>query len=184
MAARAGDGGRLSLSPRGMRIAGWLAVVGVIGVVALVVGLLGGDAEESGVVPSPSASQAGPAPIAFGTGLDPTSGEVATAAATNRFVAGDTFAYSVGPAAGRPDVVHVEVERTAGGEVGIVQAAANARQEVPSARPVIAFTAPADDLLAVFGPGTYVMRIYADPAQPHLAEGTFELLADAPSAAP
>jgi hypothetical protein len=181
MAARPADGGRISLSPRAMRIAGWLAAIVLIGLVALVVRVLGGNADGTSVLPSPSPSQAGPAPIAFGTALDPVTSQVPDASRTDRFVAGDTFAYSVPAAAGRPEVVHVAVERTAGGPTEIVQSTAEGRQVLPADRLAVAFTVPADVLLAAFGPGTYVMRIHGDPAGDPIAEGTFELLETTPA---
>lgn len=180
MAVRPGSG-RFTLSPRGMRIAGWLAALGAIALIALAVRILGGNADGTAIVPSPSATPGGPAPIAFGTALDPTSSQVSETARTERFVAGDTFAYSVAPTAGRPDVVYVEVERTGETEPEIVQAAAEGEQAVPADRPAVAFTVPAANLLEAFGPGTYVMRIRAEPDGAPIAEGTFELLADAPA---
>ena len=39
------------------------------------------------------------------------------------------------------------------------------------------FTVPAPVLLDAFGPGTYLMLIYADPTGDPLAEGSFELIA-------
>jgi hypothetical protein len=68
----------------------------------------------------------------------------------------------------------VEVRRTGGGAVEIAQAPLDA-QPLPNPD-VIAFTVPADDLLAVFGPGEYLMLIYADPESEALAEGTFHLV--------
>ncbi len=181
MAVRPGSGGWPSLSPRGLRIAGWLAAIGVIGLIALAVRLLGGNADGAAILPSPSATPGGPAPIAFGTTLDPATSQVPDTARTERFVVGDTFAYSVAPGAGRPDGVYVEVERIAGGDATIVQAAAEGEQAVPADRLAIAFTVPAENLLSAFGPGTYVMRIRDDPDGAPLAEGTFELLPEAPA---
>jgi hypothetical protein len=185
MAARAGDGGGLSLSPRAMRIAGWLAVIGLIAVVALAVRLLGGNADGAAVVPSPSASPGGPHAIVFGTQLDPATGQVPEAAATGRFVPGDLFAYSVPPDDERPEAVFVEVTRADGTGEEVVQAAADARQVVPPDRPAVGFTVPVDRLFEVFGAGAYRMRIYLDPDEPPIAEGSFELVsAPSESAAP
>ena len=49
---------------------------------------------------------------------------------------------------------------------------------------VIAFRVPTDDLLAVFGPGTYLMLIYAETGGEPIAEGSFELVSAAASPAP
>ena len=65
-----------------------------------------------------------------------------------------------------------------------IQAIADGEQQVPSERPAVAFTVPADVLLQAFGPGTYRMRIFADPEATPIAEGTFELHDPAASAAP
>ena len=186
MARRPGGEGRFTLSRRQKLIAGWLAAIGLILVIAIVVRFLGGDGDGSPVVPSPSASQgeASPAAIAFGTSLDPTSGEVPETARVTRFADGDTFAYSV-PAFGTvPSTVYVGVERVGGGVAGVVQdAAAEGIQPVPDGRPAIGFTVPAANLLAVFGPGEYVMRIHLDPAADPIAEGSFVLVGE-PAASP
>ena len=179
MASRPGEDGVFSLSPRAMRIAGWLAVIALIAVVALAVRVLGGNADGTAVVPSPSASGGSVLPIAFGTELDPVTGEVTDASRTERFVAGDTFAYSVSTDEPPPAAVYVVVDRTAGGVEEVVQSAADGEQLVPADRAAIAFTVPADNLIAGFGPGTYRMRIHLDPDEPPLAEGTFELVAAA-----
>ncbi len=123
MARRPGEeGSTLNLSPRALRIGGWMVAILLIAGIAVVVGILGGDAQEPGVGASPSGSGAlGTAEIAFGTALDPASGEVATAARTDRFTAGDAFVYSVA-AAEPPAAVYVEVRRTGGGAVEIAQA--------------------------------------------------------------
>jgi len=49
--------------------------------------------------------------------------------------------------------------------------------------PALAFDVPADDLFEVFGPGEYLMLIYADPALAPIAEGSF-VLVGAPAASP
>jgi len=186
MARRPGGESRFTLSRRQKLIAGWLAAIAVILVIALVVRFLGGDGDGSPVVPSPSASVGGPMPaaIAFGTSLDATTGEVPETARATRFAEGDTFAYSV-PAGGVvPSTVYVGVERLSGGPAGVVQdAATDGMQPVPAGRPAIAFTVPAGLLLDVFGPGEFVMRIYLDPAAEPIAEGTFVLVGE-PGASP
>ena len=195
MARRPGADGSFSLGPRERRLVGWIvAIVLVIGI-AVVVGLLGGNGDGTPIGPGQSASpSAGTvAPIAFGTALDEATGEVANDAQTDRFTSGDTFAYSMAASEGRavPSTVYVEVERTGGGTAEVVQSAArDGRQDVPAGRPTVAFTVPAADLLAVFGPGEYRMRIFADPEGDPLAEGSFTLVGDvapasvSPSASP
>ena len=181
MARRPGGEGRFTLSRRQKLIAGWLAAIGLILVIAIVVRFLGGDGDGSPVVPSPSASAAGasPAAILFGTSLDATSGAVPETARVSRFAAGDTFAYAV-PADGTvPSTVYVGVERLSGGPAGLVQdAATEGMQPMPAGRPAIGFTVPAADLLDAFGPGEYRMRIHLDPAEDPIAEGTFVLVGE------
>jgi hypothetical protein len=181
MARRPGGEGRFALSRRQKLIAGWLAAIAVILLIAIVVRFLGGDGDGSPVVPSPSATgdSTAPAAIAFGTSLDPASGQVPEAARTTRFAGGDTFAYSVPPAGALPPTIYVEVERVGGGATGIVQEAdPDGVQPVPTDRPAIGFTVPAANLLAVFGPGDYVMRIRLDPAEDPIAEGSFVLVGE------
>jgi hypothetical protein len=183
MARRPGsEGVAFDLSPRAMRIAGWIAAAVIILGIAIVVGLLGGDADSGPIGSSPSAStEATAAPIEFGTSLDPTTGMVADGADTDRFTAGDSFAYSVATSGTAPDPVYVEVRRTGGGAVEVVQTSSDGHQplEYP---PALAFDVPADNLFAVFGPGEYLMLIYADPAGDPIAEGTFVLVG--PDASP
>ena len=188
MARRPGGESRFTLSRRQKLIAGWLAAIALILVLAIVVRFLGGDGDGSPVVPSPSASAgdggSSPVAIAFGTSLDPSSGEVAEAVRVTRFASGDTFAYSVPAGGAVPSTVYVGVERVGGGVAGVVQdAASEGVQPVPSGRPAIGFTVPAANLLEVFGPGEYVMRIHLDPAADPIAEGSFVLVGE-PTASP
>ena len=183
MARRPGADGTaaLSLSPRALRIGGWIAAVLLIAGIAVVVGLFGGDADSGPLGASPSASgSVATGTIAFGSSIDQAIGGVAAGTATDRFVAGDTFAYSVALSGTSPDPVFVEVRRIGGGLAEIVQAPVDGRQplEYP---PALAFDVPADDLFEVFGPGEYVMLIYADPALDPIAEGSF-ILVGAPAA--
>lgn len=176
MARRPGDDGPsvLNLPPNALRIGGWVVAILLIAGIAIVVGILGGDADTGPLGASPSASGGlGRPEIAFGTALDHATGEVATDARTDRFAGGDTFVYSV-TSPTPPAEVYVEVRRTGGGAVEIAQAPVDA-QPLPDPD-VIAFTVPADDLLAVFGPGEYLMLIYGDLAADPLAEGTFTLV--------
>lgn len=177
MARRPGsDGVGFDLSPRQMRIAGWLAAAVIILGIAIVVGWLGGDAETGPLGSSPSASaDVDPLAIEFGTALDTAAGTVAEGAETDRFTSGDLFAYSVATPGAAPDPVYVEVRRTAGGAVEVVQAPVDGLQPLEYPR-TLAFDVPADNLLAVFGPGEYLMLIYADPTGSPVAEGTFVLV--------
>jgi hypothetical protein len=176
MARRPGDDDSLPPSPRARRIGGWIAAALLIGGTALAFRILGGNGDGTVVDPQPSGSTASSAPaITFGTALDPAAGEVAADARTERFADGDTFVYSVAPSGTPPTAVYVEVRRTDGGVAEMVQAPVDA-QQLPNPD-VIAFSVPVADLLAVFGPGTYLMLIYADPADDPLAEGSFELIA-------
>ena len=193
MARRQGLDGRFSLSPRERRILGWVVALVLVLGIALVVRLVGGDADGAPAAADGSASpSAGAAAgIAFGTAIDPATGEVAVDARTNRFGSPDPFAYSVRPTASVPTTIYVEVERTGGGTPEIVQGPdSDWEQTVADGSATIAFTVPAANLLTVFGPGEYRMRIFVDPDAAPIAEGGFVLVADsvpasaAPSAAP
>ncbi|MGH2416787.1 MAG: hypothetical protein ACRDFY_00500 [Candidatus Limnocylindria bacterium] len=177
-----GEGAFLDLSPRALRIGGWIVAFLLIAGIAVVIGLLGGDGADVALQPSASAGTPATASISFGTALDALSGEVAADARTDRFAAGDSFNYSVTPSDEVPAEVFVEVRRTGGGAVEIAQEPVDG-QRLPNPA-VIAFTVPADDLLAVFGPGEYLMLIYTDPEQEPLAEGTFHLVGPTESGAP
>ena len=185
MARRPGGDGAapLTLSPRVLRIGGWVVAILLIAGIAVVVGIFGGDADTGPLGASPSASgSVTTATVAFGTSIDQATGAVAAGAGTDRFVAGDTFAYSVALSGASPDPVFVEVRRTGGGLAEIVQSPVDGSQplEYP---PALAFDVPADDLFEVFGPGEYLMLIYADPALDPIAEGSF-ILVGAPAASP
>jgi hypothetical protein len=183
MARRPGDDDSLPLSPLARRYGGWLAAALLVAGIALAFRILGGNGDGTVVDPSPSGSVAAAgATITFGTRLDPATGEVASDARTTRFADGDLFAYSVAPSGTVPASVYVEVRRTGGGEAETAQAPVDA-QPLPDPT-VIAFTVPTADLLAAFGPGEYLMLIYADPAGDPIAEGTFELVALLVSPAP
>ncbi len=184
MARRPAGDGRVTLSPRSQRIGGWLAAILLVVGIAVVLRVLGGNGDGApiGAVPSGSATVTAAAEIAFGTALDPASGQVADAARTERFVAGDIFSYSVPPDGAVPAAVYVEVRRVSGDTEEIAQEPVEP-QPLPDPN-VIAFRVPTEDLLAVFGPGTYLMLIYAEPAGEPIAEGTFELVSADSSAAP
>lgn len=184
MARRPGHDERFSLSPRAKRAGGWLAALLLVVGIAVVLNVLGGNGDGApiGASPSGSASVTAAAEIAFGTALDPVSGQVADAARSNRFAAGDLFTYSVAPDGPVPPAIYVEVRRISGGTEEIVQEPVDA-DPLPNPN-VIAFRVPTDDLLAVFGPGTYLMLIYAEPGGEPIAEGSFELVSGDASPAP
>src|SRR5919108_241061 len=129
MARRPSDDGRaLTLSPRIMRIGGWIVAIAIIAGIAVVVGVLGGDADGAPTGASPSGSgTGGTVPITFGTAIDQATGQIPDDARTDRFTVDDTFAYSAAPPGPLPDPVYVEVRRTGGGAVEIVQAPSGAQ---------------------------------------------------------
>lgn len=172
MARRPGEDGRFTLSPRAMRIGGWLAALLLVLGIAAAVRLLGGNGDGDAPVASPSATAGGALlPITFGTAID-VERLVPEDAVTNRFARGDTFAYAVADAE-LALAVYVEVRRVSPSEV--VQEPVDA-QQIPGAPARIGFTVPAANLLDVFGPGSFTMLIYLDPASEPIAEGTFELV--------
>jgi hypothetical protein len=179
MARRPNGEERFALSPRARRVAGWAAAVAIIAGIAIFVGVLGGNADGTALVPTPSATAADTLDIRFGTALDPTTQEVADSALTDRFVEGDQFAYSVRPPDPPPTTVWVEVRRNADGSGEAVQEpaphglAADAR--------VIAFEVPAERLFADFGTGEFLMLIYLEADAAPAAIGSFELISPAPS---
>jgi hypothetical protein len=54
-------------------------------------------------------------------------------------------------------------------------------QAIPGAPALIGFTVPAENLVAAWGPGVYVMRIQLEPDGPPIAEGRFTLVEAASS---
>jgi hypothetical protein len=186
MARPRGGDRRLDLSPRARLIGGWLAALLLILVIAAAVRIFGGNADGAAPLPSASTTASGAAErlaITFGTALD-TQRLVDPATATARFVSGDTFAYSVS-GADPASSVYVAVRRTAGGAAEVVQEAVD-EQAIPGAPANIGFTVPAANLFEAFGPGTYEMFIYLDPAAEPIAAGSFELVEPlaSPSEAP
>jgi hypothetical protein len=179
MARRPGEDGRLTLSPRARLIGGWLATLLLVLGIAAAVRLLGGNGDGADILPSPSAAGGPLHPIVFGTALDDER-LVPADAVTSRFVGEDTFAYAV-PDAAPASTVYVEVRRVAGGPAEVVQEPVDP-QDIPGAPARIGFSVPAANLLAVFGPGTFEMRIFLDPASGPIAAGTFELVEPLPSA--
>lgn len=188
MARRPGER-RLSvdLSPRAMRLAGWVAALLIVLGIAAAVGTLGSRAEIGGVlggVPSSTPVGAEAAPIAFGTAFDPVTGEVAEASRADRFEAGDRFAYSSRPGIVLPTTILVEVARLGSdGSLGeVVQPPSP--QALPSGAEVLAFSVDADALIDAFGAGSFVMRIYAAADGAPIAEGEFALVTPGPSYPP
>ncbi len=185
MARRPDGGSRFALSPRGRRIAGWVAALVIVGVIALTVRFLGGNADGTSVVSSPTPTSTlgeAAATIRFGTALDPETHEVAAGAETDRFVATDTFAYSFRPATAPPETVWVEVRRGADGAGDPVQEATAHRLATDAL--VIGFEVPAAALFEDFGTGAFQMRISLTPDAASVASGGFELVETAPSSDP
>jgi hypothetical protein len=179
MARRSGEDGRLALSPRARLIAGWVAALLLVLGIAGAVRLLGESGDEGAVIPSPSGDGASSVlPIVFGTALT-TERVVPVETRTATFERGTTFAYAVDggdPAA----TIYVEVERTDGGPLEIVQEPVEA-QNIPDGPALIGFTVPTANLLDAWGSGAYVMRIYLEPDGEPIAEGGFTLVEATPS---
>ena len=185
MARRPGGDDPFTLSPRARWIVGWVAALLLVGGIALAVRILG-DSGDGGAVSSDPAGSPGTSRMAvtFGTALDAATGQVADAARSDRFAESDQFAYSVPPAGDVPPVVFVEVRRTGGGAAETVQPPTDGQRVDPPG--VIAFSVPASALLADFGPGEYLMLIYAAPDGEPIAQGSFVLVGPTapPSASP
>lgn len=179
MARRPDGEERLRLPPKARPFVGWVAAAVIIVGVAVVVGLLGGNADGTAVVPtatpSPSAAQAAEE-IRFGTALDPATQEVAADAETDRFLESDMFAYSFRPTEAPPTTVWVEVRRNADGSGEAVQPPAP--HGLAEDAMVVAFQVPAANLFADFGPGEYQMRITLEEDGAPVATGSFELVTD------
>ncbi len=180
MALRPADERGFTVPPRARGPVAWAAVALLLVAIAVGARLIGTGGEEPVALdPSPSADVVPAAPsIAFGTAIDPVTGEVSLDSATATFRSGDDFAYSVRPADTPPRTIYVEVVRTAP-DPATVQAPSP--QTLPENAVVIAFVVPADALIADFGPGEYVMRIFAQPTEPPIAVGSFSLAAATPS---
>ena len=175
MATRTASDGSVAVTPQARTIAGWLIAIGIIVGAAFFVGRLGSpDAPTAG---ADGTAEATPKllSIAFGTAIDPATGEVAEDLRTSRFAAGDTFAYSIHPDVAFGSTVYVEVLQIAT-DASAVPVQTPAAQDLPNPE-AIAFTVPADALLRDFGPGAYVMRIYLQQGGTPIAEGRFELVA-------
>jgi len=180
MARRPGEDGRFNLSPRALRIAGWVAAFLIVLGIAGLLRILGGNGDGTAILPSGGSSPAATlAPIMFGTSLD-SERQVPAEARVARFARGDTFAYSVADAE-PTTVAYVEAVRTTGGAAETVQQPTGP-QPLPDGPTLIGYTVAADNLLDAFGPGEYVMRIFLTPEGAAIAEGAFELVDPLPSA--
>ena len=83
------------LSPRALRLGGWLAALLLVLGIAAAVRFLGGNGDGTAILSSPSPGVSGTLyPIVFGTALDERR-LVPDEAVTSRFVREDLFAYAV-----------------------------------------------------------------------------------------
>jgi hypothetical protein len=125
--------------------------------------------------PSPSATPATPAPtpeptLVFGAGLDSASQRVI--APTNVFTPGSTLAYAIN--LGEPFGVSqltIQVAKISGGQETTVQPVG--RWDVAPDAIAAGVQLPADRLLAAWGTGDYVLRVFRDGEL--LVEGVFQL---------
>ncbi len=158
-------------------VLGWIAVLGLVVGVAVIVGRPGRDAGTAAATGSPGHT---PLTIAFGTAIDHASGEATDL--TANFRAGEPFAYSVRlPADVGQATIYVEVLQATPEGPRQVQAP-QAQQTLPD-RPVIAYLVTTDGLLDAFGPGDFVLRIYLDPTAEPVAVGSFTVV-PSPTSAP
>lgn len=165
-------GGRRPRGPRAGTLLGWGAAVAAVAVVAFIVGRAGPEPGLASPTPSPTPP---PLAIAFGTALDPVSGEAIHL--TDRFRADDRIAYSVRLAtAPGVDSILVEIVRLDSPNGTVVQHPS--RQGISAGSRVIAFTftTATGKLLADWGPGTYEMRISLAGATAPVALGRFTLV--------
>lgn len=150
---------------------GWIAAALGVGAIAFIVGRAGLDVGLSGATPIPTAG--GPGQVLFGTALDPSTGEAI--GGINRFRADDAMAYSVrlsSTPAGSS--FFIEVVRLDGSvEITMQEPTETAAQVVGS---VLGFRPSAAAMLATWGPGNFVLRIYTDPAAAPVAAGRFTLI--------
>lgn len=164
--------GRPRPGPRASAWLGWLAAAAAVALVAFFVGRAGSEAGLASPTPSPSP---GPLAVAFGTALDPVSGEATDL--TGRFRSGDPIAYSVTLAvAPGVDTILVEIVRSDVGGETVLQRPSE--QGIDGSSRVIAFTfvTPTSKLLTDWGPGDYLMRIYLPGGTSPFAAGEFTLL--------
>jgi hypothetical protein len=170
--ARRGDAGMARVAP----LLGWIAVIGLVVVVAIIVGRPGRDAGTAAATGSPAPSLM---PVIFGTAIDHDSGEATDL--TSHFRPGEPFAYSVRlPAIVGQDTVYVEVRRLT--PEGQEQVQAPQAQKTLADRSVIAYLVTTDGLIEAFGTGDFVLRIFLDPAAPPIAAGSFTVVPAATTA--
>lgn len=151
-------------------LVGWAAAAGLMVAVAFMVGRPGQEQELLASTPPPTAPP--PLEIVFGTALDPDTNVAIQR--TNRFRAGDPFAYSVTlPTAPGTDQILVEVVRL--GEQRRVVQEPSVQRILPEPH-TFAFQVRTDDLLAAWGAGEFEMRIYLNAEGSPLAIGRFTLL--------
>lgn len=166
------DDRRRGPGPRASTWLGWAATAAGLAVVAFLVGRGGSEVGVASPTPSPTAA---PLTVAFGTALDPVSGEAINP--TDRFRAGDPIAYSVRLAvAPAVDTILVEIARIEGADATVVQAPST--QGIDGSSRVIAFTfaVPTAELLTAWGPGNYVMRMSFEGGTRPFATGRFTLV--------
>jgi hypothetical protein len=167
---------RVSTPFRHATLIGWsVAAVALVGL-AFIVGRPGAEQGVLGATPTPT--EPPPLAIVFGTGLDPASNVAVNR--TDRFRAGDPFAYSVTlPAASATDTILVQVLRD--GPSGLAEVQPPSVQHILPEAATFAFQVRTDDLLAAWGDGSFEMRIFLEADGKPLAVGRFTLLA-APTA--
>ncbi len=97
------------------------------------------------------------------------------ASPTDSFSPGDTFAYSVDPATppGVPNVYVAVARIESSGETEVQAPVAQALRPGTTS---FGFAADATPLIAAWGEGRYVMRIYLDPFGEVYAQGRFVLV--------
>ncbi len=109
----------------------------------------------------------------FGRALDPATGQAT--GGLNRFRAGDGMAYSAQLSSVAADAtVFVAVVRLDGSAETVVQDPKETAARVVGS--VFGFRPSAAALLAAWGPGNFVLRIYTDPAAAPVAAGRFTLV--------
>lgn len=149
---------------------GWLAAAAGVAVVAFLVGRAGSEVGIATPTPSPSAA---PLSIRFGMALDQVTGEAIQP--TDRFRAGDQFAYSVRLAAAPgTDTILVQIIRLEGQTETVAQVPS--KQGIVATSPLIAFKVPASRLLDAWGAGSYAMRMFLAGATRPFATGSFTLI--------
>lgn len=165
-------GRRRGPGPRARTWLGWGAAAAGVALVAFFVGRGGPEVGVASPSPSPTAP---PLSVAFGTALDPVSGEAINP--TERFRAGDPIAYSVRLAAAPGvDTILVEIARLEGDGETVVQQPSTQGIVANSSLIAFKFAVTTGDLLTAWGAGDYALRMYfPDGARP-FATGRFTLV--------